>query len=104
MNTASVKTKLLETRAEIVKRIDAIRRDLAKEHSHDFSEQVTERENDEVLEGLLAEAEQERQAINTALVRIDDGAYGTCIQCGRSIAERRLMARPEASTCIDCAT
>jgi DnaK suppressor protein len=42
--------------------------------------------------------------INSSLKRIDDGSYGVCKYCGNEIGEKRLLARPVASTCIDCKT
>ena len=42
--------------------------------------------------------------IDAALVRLADGTYGICERCGRPIGEARLEARPEARTCISCAT
>ena len=42
--------------------------------------------------------------IREALARIDDGDYGTCVACGGEISERRLIARPVATHCIDCKT
>lgn len=41
--------------------------------------------------------------INAALQSIDDGTYGTCIECGKQIDPRRLDAEPMAMTCIECA-
>jgi RNA polymerase-binding protein DksA len=40
--------------------------------------------------------------IEAALLRIDDGTYGICVNCGRPIAEERLAAIPWATHCIDC--
>lgn len=40
--------------------------------------------------------------IDEALVRLDSGHYGTCIECGEDIAERRLRALPFAVRCHDC--
>jgi DnaK suppressor protein len=40
--------------------------------------------------------------IDSALKRIDDGTYGTCVSCGEEIAVPRLEAYPAASLCIDC--
>ena len=37
-----------------------------------------------------------------AIGRLDDGTYGTCVQCGRSVGEERLEALPWAAHCIDC--
>ncbi len=31
------------------------------------------------------------------------GTFGTCIDCGKPIAEARLEARPYAAKCVDCA-
>jgi DnaK suppressor protein len=42
--------------------------------------------------------------IKEALVRIDEGEYGTCVSCGGDISEKRLIARPVATHCIDCKT
>ena len=42
--------------------------------------------------------------IRDALERVSDGEYGYCIGCGNEIAEKRLIARPVATHCIDCKT
>jgi DnaK suppressor protein len=39
-----------------------------------------------------------------AIKRIDDGTFGICEVCGGSISEKRLMARPVTTLCIDCKT
>ena len=33
---------------------------------------------------------------------IDSGTYGICVSCGEEISEKRLMARPVTTMCIDC--
>ena len=40
--------------------------------------------------------------IEGALKRIEEGTYGTCLNCGKPIAEERLAAIPWATYCIDC--
>ncbi len=42
--------------------------------------------------------------IDEALVRIKEGEYGNCEDCGEEIAIKRLEARPVAKFCIDCKT
>jgi DnaK suppressor protein len=37
-----------------------------------------------------------------AIKRIDDRVFGNCDVCGGSISEKRLMARPVTTLCIDC--
>ena len=40
--------------------------------------------------------------IEAALVRLEEGAYGYCYECGEEIAERRLRALPFAVRCKNC--
>lgn len=44
------------------------------------------------------------EKIREALERTHTGEYGLCVACGEDIDERRLMARPVATHCIDCKT
>ncbi len=37
-----------------------------------------------------------------AIKRMDDGVFGICDVCGGPISEKRLMARPVTTLCIDC--
>jgi len=39
-----------------------------------------------------------------AIQRIDDGTYGICVLCGCDISEKRLIARPVTTQCIECKT
>ena len=40
--------------------------------------------------------------INDALMRLEQGDYGNCFECGDEIAEKRLRALPFAVRCKDC--
>jgi DnaK suppressor protein len=42
--------------------------------------------------------------IKEAIKRIEAGTFGTCDGCGGEIEEKRLIARPVTSLCIDCKT
>jgi DnaK suppressor protein len=42
------------------------------------------------------------RAIEEALLRIDEGTYGTCEDCGEEIAVGRLNAVPFALRCVEC--
>lgn len=37
-----------------------------------------------------------------ALDALEKGTYGTCKYCKKEIDEKRLMARPTSSSCIEC--
>ncbi len=45
--------------------------------------------------GLLRE-------IRSALRRIDEGTFGTCLHCEEEISQRRLQAAPWAGLCLQC--
>lgn len=55
------------------------------------------------LEGLRRAEVESLAAIDEAAARLSRGDGGTCASCGRPIAPARLEARPDATTCIDCA-
>lgn len=40
--------------------------------------------------------------VNNALEKIKKGTYGICENCGKKITEERLLACPEAKTCLNC--
>lgn len=44
----------------------------------------------------------ERKLIDAALVKLKDGTYGICAECGREISEKRLEALPFATYCVAC--
>jgi len=42
--------------------------------------------------------------IQEAMKRIENGTFGVCDGCGGKIEEKRLIARPVTTLCIDCKT
>jgi RNA polymerase-binding transcription factor DksA len=52
-------------------------------------------------QGLEEGAQQTLGEIEAALLRIDEGTYGTCLVCGGPIGAERLRALPWARLCID---
>ena len=53
---------------------------------------------------LLGPKRQELEAIEEALLRLENGAYGLCDICGLPIQPKRLEIMPEAPFCRDCAS
>jgi RNA polymerase-binding protein DksA len=51
---------------------------------------------------LMQEELESRTMICQAIERLYAGTYGTCVDCGCKIGEKRLEARPYAIYCIDC--
>ncbi|GAB3830708.1 TraR/DksA family transcriptional regulator [Kribbella italica] len=52
---------------------------------------------------FLKDARQRLEELDGALGRLERGGYGVCSDCGRPIAVERLLARPTATACIECA-
>lgn len=103
MNNSEIKQALTQKHQELSQRLSAVQKDLQKDHSHDWSEQAQERENDEVLEAIATQTAAELTQIEGALKKLEQDDYGICTSCGESIAAERLIALPEALTCINCA-
>ena len=97
-------------KARLESRLDELRQDakqldatLREPDPVDDEDRATEIEGDEVLEGLGNAALAEIEAIEAALVRIENGTYGECTVCGEEISPQRLEAVPTAPKCINCA-
>jgi len=73
--------------------------DQTQDNLADTATATLDREIDYTLE---ENSEHVLEAIDAALKRIEDGTYGTCVNCGKPIAEERLAAIPWATHCIDC--
>jgi RNA polymerase-binding transcription factor DksA len=105
MTAIETRKAQLEARlAELAARIARIEGELEEPVSERFSEQATEREDDEVREDLGAAGAREVRMIEAALDRIANGSYGTCARCGDPIGEERLDALPATPLCADCAS
>jgi RNA polymerase-binding transcription factor len=56
------------------------------------------------LQGLLAGARRDLDAVERAAQRLAAGTYGQCLRCGAPIPAERLEALPAAETCLACAS
>jgi RNA polymerase-binding protein DksA len=100
---AALKAQLEQRLADLTGRAEDIEDDLRHELDADSSEQAIDLADDEALAGTDEVLRSEIAAIRQALVRIENGTYGTCAKCGNPIAEARLAVRPIAALCIECA-
>ena len=95
---------LHERKAWLEKSLDQIEETLDTQPSKDFEDRATEREGDEVLEGMGLSGQHEIRMIKAALARMDAGEYGDCVKCGSEISEDRLDVLPFTPFCRKCAT
>ena len=96
-------TDLRDRLAELERRLHGIEEELDSHQSKDWEELATEREEDEVLEGMGQSGLAEMEVIRAALDRLAEGAYGYCVKCGDKITEERLDVLPATPFCRKCA-
>lgn len=104
--TELARERLLARRAELMLRSDSVAADLRHERdplSADSEEQVTQRENEDVLRGLGISARASLQDVSRALERLERGEYFDCARCGLGIETERREALPETAVCARCA-
>lgn len=63
---------------------------------------------DAMQQQAMAEANERARAneltrIKAALIRVETGDYGYCLDCGDAIAEKRLDVDPSVALCVACA-
>lgn len=76
-------------------------RELLQQDAHD----APQRESDRELDMALSDMEMLDLAdVNKALVRLQDGRYGSCADCDAEIPFDRLKAEPWALRCVACET
>ena len=102
----AVRQKLIEELRTLSGRQDVIEahlRNADRSVPDDWSDRATFTENDEVLEALDDHGRARLAALRGALIRIEEGVFGSCVSCGEDIDPRRLAAMPEAEQCVACA-
>ena len=106
MDLQRIKAELLATKVEIESRMERTHKHIFEKEepvSANFSEQIKQTENDQLVATLEAEGKEELLLIASALKRIENAEYQRCASCSGEIGEQRLMAIPYADLCIDCA-
>jgi RNA polymerase-binding transcription factor DksA len=103
MSVTDRKRQLQARKAELRARLTGIEHELDTHEAKDWEELATEREEDEVLEGMGNSGLAELRQIDAALARIADGSYGACARCGAEISAERLDVLPHTPFCRTCA-
>ncbi|MEM7238597.1 MAG: TraR/DksA C4-type zinc finger protein [Pseudomonadota bacterium] len=101
-DTARFEAMLRDRRAYLAGKLQVFEASLDQEPNKDAEDRATERENDEVIEGLGNSGLEEIRQIDAALRRIQGGTYGLCATCEEPIGESRLSLVPHAVTCRAC--
>jgi RNA polymerase-binding protein DksA len=113
IDTDRFRTILLEERQRVVDAISYLHEETPGSLEEETEEMIGSVDNhpaetasatlDREIDYTLEEnSEHVLAEIDSALDRIEAGAYGTCRTCGQPISEERLEAIPYATQCIDC--
>jgi RNA polymerase-binding transcription factor DksA len=68
----------------------------------DAGDESVATEHTEVCSALMQRHARELSDLQSALVRLDGGSYGACVECGFDIEPARLAAVPAARRCSVC--
>ena len=105
---ADVRRMLVERRRELLLEIQSRIRDVREEgtstdHHAAHSGEPLEPEPEEDLAFALIQLKAEMlERVNEAVRTFDEGAYGSCLDCGEVIGSARLQAMPLAVRCREC--
>ena len=99
-----LRASLQAQKEELSLRLERISANLQRGFNADSKEMAKELEDSEVVDALGNEAREEIVKISAALVRLDNGRYGTCSGCAEPIEVDRMKVYPYADECIECAT
>lgn len=71
---------------------------LVDQHPADVATETADRELDASREAMF---EARLGQIDEAFRRLDDGTYGTCVICGKTIPDERLEILPDTPYCVE---
>jgi DnaK suppressor protein len=104
METSIVRSRLEEMRADLDRTVSVL---MGEHHlvrgggadPGDAGANLTEADRNEAS---VQTALTQRAEVLAALARIDDGSYGSCVDCTSPVPEPRLEARPATARCVPC--
>ena len=110
---AQYKKLLLSLRERLVGKVDVMQGETLKKSRQDASGDLsnvpihmadvgTDNYERDIMIELIQNGEEGVRNIDTALEKIEEGAFGVCELCAKKINKERLKAVPYAKLCIDC--
>ncbi len=104
MTTTQAKERLLARQEELLgdmRRLGEDAREAKQTDVEDPIDAVESSENQALNFRIDTVASEELKQVQAALQRVEDGTYGTCVDCGRSISDARLEALPWTPYCVE---
>lgn len=105
-----IKAKLNDERARLVRELTDLGWSEDQAGQHVEWQETGTSDDDNALEvtamadevSLVERLKSELRDTDKAIATVDKGNYGVCKYCGKEIDEKRLLARPTSSSCIEC--
>ena len=102
----SAKKTLVKMKKDIFKEIDAGIKEGSSKDSTEYrgdNYDIASSERDRELMYMLGDRERKKvREIDNALLKIKEGTYGVCDECGEPITKKRLKIIPYSNLCINC--
>jgi DnaK suppressor protein len=102
----SAKKTLIKMKKDIFKEIDAGIKEGSSKDSTEYrgdNYDIASSERDRELMYMLGDRERKKvREIDGALLKIKEGTYGVCDECGEPISKKRLKIIPYSNLCINC--
>jgi DnaK suppressor protein len=93
---------ILENRQAELENRNRSREALTIERSSDELDRIQDGQEREFAIGELDRNTSRLREVRAALLRIDTGEFGVCVECEEDINPKRLAAVPWATSCIAC--
>lgn len=103
--TRAFRDRLLERRESLVSQVTEAERSSRERDLEATQDPADMAANAYTKELLISMSDNDRrllELIDEALVRVESGDYGECVNCGEPIQEKRLNAVPWARYCLRC--
>lgn len=104
--TETMRVSLLAMKQEILEKLVAanaeFRAIVEETDPKDIADVASDDVDRKMLEALGSQDVKRLRAIDSAIIRIQQGRYGLCMKCSKKIPDERLKALPYAVLCIDC--
>ncbi|GGO64490.1 TraR/DksA family transcriptional regulator [Nonomuraea cavernae] len=102
MDDTSARERLEKMLADLDRSIGVLQGDPAAVREYSAADAGSDLTDADRAQAMLTVATTQRRAVVDALKRLDEGSYGSCVDCGKPVPEGRLEARPEAARCVQC--
>ena len=99
------KKRLLERQEQLVETVSRTEQDGRQADEEPTQDLADKASNSYTKEFLFKKSNDDRfilHLIEEALRRMNDGAFGVCVECGGEMQQKRLEAVPWARHCIEC--